>query len=311
MVQKEDKSILISQVVEEFGLKILAGKDGLDNEVIVSDIKRPGIELAGFFDYFTPERIQLLGRTELSFLRGLESNIKEIRLSQFMDYDLPGIIITRDLLPPQELIILSEKNDIPLLGTELSTTSFLSRLSEYLEVIFAPSITIHGVLVSVYGVGVLITGKSGIGKSETALGLVKRGHQLVADDAVSIKRLGKDRLLGSASEIAQYHMELRGLGIIDIKTLFGVGAIKLDQNVELVIELEKWQPERNYDRLGLDEEHREILGVEVPRLTVPVKPGRDLAMIIEVAAMNFRLKLTGYDAAQEFTQKLEELLKNE
>ncbi|SJZ42072.1 HPr(Ser) kinase/phosphatase [Selenihalanaerobacter shriftii] len=307
-----EEAIPILQIVEEFNLEVLAGKEGLKKEVGVSDIKRPGIELAGFFDYFTPERIQILGKTELSFLSGLTKDKRDARLNKFMGYNkLPGVVITRGLNPPNELVNLAEENSIPLLSTKSSTTSFLSRLSEYLEIVFAPNITTHGVLVNVYGVGVLITGKSGIGKSETALGLVKRGHQLVADDVVKIKKLGKDRLLGSALKISQYYMELRGLGIIDIKTLFGAGAIKLKQEVELIIKLETWQKEKHYDRLGLNEDYEEILDVSISKLTVPVKPGRDLAMIIEVAAMNFRLKLTGYDAAQEFTKKLQNNLGKE
>ncbi|MCK8817201.1 HPr(Ser) kinase/phosphatase [Natroniella sulfidigena] len=301
--------ISVEKIIDKFGLKQL-NQTPIKNQITVSDIKRPGIELAGFFDYFTPERIQILGRTEISFLTELPLELLEERLNKFLGYQIPCVIITRGLEPVEKLIEISEKNNIPILSTDSSTTSFISCLTTYLEETFAPQVTRHGVLVEIYGVGVLIKGSSGIGKSESALDLVKRGHRLIADDAVIIKRVMRSKLVGTSPEISKHHLELRGLGIINVKTLFGAGAVREAQNIDLIIQLEKWDQQKNYDRLGLDDEMVEILEVTVPRVVIPVKPGRNLAMVMEVAAMNFRLKSTGYNAAKEFTKRLENELKD-
>ncbi|WP_408955743.1 HPr(Ser) kinase/phosphatase [Natroniella sp. ANB-PHB2] len=301
--------IAVEEIVDKFKLKQL-NQTSIENQITLSDIKRPGIELAGFFDHFTPERVQILGKTETSFLNELPSEILEARLNKFLGYEIPCIIITRGLEPLAELIEISEKKQVPILSTDYSTTSFISRLTTYLEKKFAPQVIKHGVLVEVYGVGILIKGSSGIGKSESALDLVKRGHRLITDDTVIIKRVMRSSLIGSSPELSKHHLELRGLGIINVKTLFGAGAIREVQDIDLMIQLEKWDQKKNYDRLGLKDESVEILGVTLPKLVIPVKPGRNLAMVIEVAAMNFRLKSTGYNAAEEFTKRLENELKS-
>ncbi|MGM0370679.1 MAG: HPr(Ser) kinase/phosphatase [Bacillota bacterium] len=297
------EKISVAKLIDEFDLKQLNGEPS-DNFVEVSDIKRPGLELAGFFDYFTPERIQILGRTELSFLEELPAELAEERLTKFFAYDIPCVIVTRGIEPPQCLLDLSDDSGVAILGADYSTTTFMSMLSGYLESKFAPEITKHGVLVEVYGVGLFITGKSGIGKSESALGLVKKGHRLVADDAVVIRRAMRDTLVGCSPDISKHYMELRGLGIINVQTLFGAGAVREEQSIDFIVELEEWDDNAEYDRLGLKEEQQEILDVTLPLVTIPVRPGRNLAMVLEVAAMNYRLKSMGYNAANDFTSKL-------
>ena len=299
--------ISAAQLIDKFDLKQL-NEEGTDNCIEVSDIKRPGLELAGFFDYFTPERIQILGRTELSFIKELAPELSEKRLDKLFSYDIPCIIITRGLEPPQSLLEASSGSGVPIFSTECSTTNFVSLISGYLEKEFAPEVTKHGVLVEVYGVGLFIRGKSGIGKSESALGLVKKGHRLIADDAVVIRRAMRDTLVGRSPEISKHYMELRGLGIINVQTLFGAGAVREEQSIDFIVELEKWDDETEYDRLGLNEEEHEILGVTLPLVTIPVRPGRNLTMVLEVAAMNYRLKSMGYNAANEFTSKLKDEL---
>ncbi len=303
------EEITVERIIEKFDLTRLT-EVPIEKKITVSDVKRPGIELAGFFDYFTPQRVQILGRTEMSFLEELPPDVLEKRLEKLFSYDLPCVVITRELEPPEVLIELAEEQGVIVLSGDYSTTSFVSRLTNFLEEKFAPEVTKHGVLVEVYGVGVLIRGSSGIGKSESALGLVKRGHRLVADDAVVIRRFMSDILVGSSPEISKHYMELRGLGIINVKTLFGAGSIREEQSIDLILNLEEWAKEENYDRLGLQEETEEILNVEVPQVTIPVRPGRNLAMVIEVAAMNYRLKSMGYNAAEEFTKSLGQALEN-
>ncbi|GAB6138037.1 HPr(Ser) kinase/phosphatase [Halanaerobaculum tunisiense] len=303
------EKIAVQEMVSEFELEKL-NQVTIDRDITVSDIKRPGLELAGFFDYFTPERVQILGRTEISFLEELPEELLQERLTKFVSYDVPCIVITRGMKPLPELTELATEANVPILATDYSTTSFISRLIEYLEEKFAPEVTKHGVLVEIYGVGVLIKGSSGIGKSESALDLVKRGHRLVADDAVVIRRVTRNTLVGSAPEISKYYMELRGLGIINVKTLFGAGSIREEQNIDLIVELEEWNNEENYDRLGLENEKEGILDVTVPKVTIPVRPGRNLAMVMEVAAMNFRLNSMGYNAAEEFTKGLNDVLQH-
>ncbi|AZR72242.1 HPr kinase/phosphorylase [Anoxybacter fermentans] len=299
-------SLTIQELISHFKLELLAGRKGLKNKLMVTDIKRPGIELAGYWKYFTPERIQLLGRTEINFLSELSFLERKERLIKFFSYQLPGVIITRNLKPPEPMIQIAKETGVPLLRVKTSTTRFLSQLTDYLEKKLAPSKTVHGVLVEVYGVGVLLIGESGIGKSETALELVKRGHRLIADDVVELKRIGASTLVGTALKINQHYMELRGIGIIDVKTLFGAGAIKSEQVVHMIIELEDWKCQKDdYDRLGLNTATAPLLGVEIPKVVVPVRPGRNLTTIIEVAAMNHRLKCIGFDAAKKFTRQLE------
>ncbi|AGB42008.1 Hpr(Ser) kinase/phosphatase [Halobacteroides halobius DSM 5150] len=303
------KELTVQEIIDEFGLE-KTNQVVVNRDVTVSDIKRPGLELAGFFDYFTPERIQILGRTEISFLKELPKELLVERVKKFVSYNIPCIVVTRGMEPPQILIDLATEAEVAILRTDYSTTSFVSRLTEYLEEKFAPEVTKHGVLVEVYGVGVFIKGSSGIGKSESALDLVKRGHRLVADDAVVMSKVMRNTLVGSSPDISEHYMELRGLGIINVKTLFGAGAIREEQHIDFIIELEEWNDKQTYDRLGLEEESQEILGVTLPKVTIPVRPGRNLAMVMEVAAMNFRLKSMGYNAAEEFTKNLNQALKD-
>lgn len=298
------KTITVKELVQQFNLEVICGWEGLERPLTVSDLYRPGMELAGFFTYYPAERLMLLGKTELTFINGLTEEERKDRLWRLCHESTPCFCITRDMNAPKELVEAAKEKKIPVLRTAMATTKFGSKVTNYLEKRLAPSTTVHGVLVDVYGVGVLIMGSSGIGKSETALELVKRGHRLVADDAVEIMQTEEDELVGHAPELIRHLLEIRGLGIINVMTLFGAGAVREYKKIALAIKLENWQENRQYDRLGLDEERIRILDTELPQLTVPVRPGRNLAVIVEVAAMNFRLKRMGYNAAQQFAQKL-------
>ncbi len=312
-MKSKDKKIEVKEIVEEFSLEVVAGQRGLTNEVYVSEIKRPGIELAGFWKYFSPERVQLLGKTELSFLQELNKSEREQRIKKFMNYDLNCVIVSRDLEIPEILVSKAQKRNIPLLKTKSITTRFLSELTTHLERVLSPEKNIHGVLVDIYGVGVLIMGESGIGKSETAVELLKRGHRLVADDIVNIKKIGEGELIGYSPEESRYFLELRGIGIINIRTLFGAGAVKDTSPINMVITLEPWAEAKRYDRLGLEDNYIEFFNVQVPEKIIPVKPGRNLAMVLEVAAMSGRMKSMGYNAARDYinkTKKNKKILKN-
>ncbi|RXZ78736.1 HPr kinase/phosphorylase [Paenibacillaceae bacterium] len=302
------KKVKVSELVQQFQLEILGGEDGLKRGITVDDLYRPGLEVAGYFHYHPAERIQILGRTELAFLETLATEERTERMSRLCDDQSPCIIVTRGQEPPQELIDQSNLKQLPLLRSTIATTNLISRITNFLEKKLAPTATIHGVLVDIYGIGILLTGSSGIGKSETALELVKRSHRLVADDAVEIRQMSDGQLHGTAPDLIKHLLEIRGLGIINVMTLFGAGAVRTSKRISLVIKLENWQPEKQYDRLGLDEETTKIIDTEVPLVTVPVRPGRNLAVIIEVAAMNYRLKRMGYNAALQFTNKLTETI---
>ena len=297
-------------VSEKFGLELLSGEEGINRPIVTSDISRPGLELAGYFDYFPAERIQLLGKTELSFAEKLNDEEREARLEMLCSDITPAIIITRELEVPEELLEAAEREAVPILRTKQKTTRFSSLLTNFLESKLAPTTAIHGVLVDIYGVGVLITGKSGVGKSETALELVKRGHRLVADDCVEIRQEDEDTLVGSAPELIEHLLEIRGLGIINVMTLFGAGAIRRFKKISLVMDLEIWDAQKQYDRLGLEEEKMKIIDTELIKMTIPVRPGRNLAVIIEVAAMNFRLKRMGVNAAEQFTNRLTDVIED-
>ncbi|WP_409251965.1 HPr(Ser) kinase/phosphatase [Bacillus sp. SCS-153A] len=295
-------------IIEKFDLELVSGEEGLHRPIVTSDISRPGLEMAGYFNYYPADRIQLLGKTELSFLEKLDDTQRKSRMDQLCTDITPGIIISRDMPIPQELVDASNRNDVPVMRTPLKTTRFSSRLTNYLESKLAPTTAIHGVLVDIYGVGVLITGKSGVGKSETALELVKRGHRLVADDCVEIRQEDTDTLVGSSPDLIEHLLEIRGLGIINVMTLFGAGAVRSYKRITLCINLELWDKSKQYDRLGLDEEKMRIIDTDITKLTVPVRPGRNLAVIIEVAAMNFRLKRMGVNAAEQFTNRLSDVI---
>ncbi|WP_340034782.1 HPr(Ser) kinase/phosphatase [Bacillus sp. FSL K6-0993] len=297
-------------VMEQFNLELISGEEGINRPITMSDLSRPGIEIAGYFTYYPRERVQLLGKTELSFFEQLPEEEKKQRMDSLCTDVTPAIILSRDMPIPQELIDASEKNGVPVLRSPLKTTRLSSRLTNFLESRLAPTTAIHGVLVDIYGVGVLITGKSGVGKSETALELVKRGHRLVADDCVEIRQEDQDTLVGNAPELIEHLLEIRGLGIINVMTLFGAGAVRSNKRITIVMNLELWEQGKQYDRLGLEEETMKIIDTEITKLTIPVRPGRNLAVIIEVAAMNFRLKRMGLNATEQFTNKLADVIED-
>ena len=271
-----------------------------------SDMNRPGLQLSGFWEHFAYERPQILGLVETSYLRSLEPAIRQERLERFVSYDLPCIIICRHLAGMDDLIDMARARSIPVYRSDSDTTQLIVELIYYLNGALAPSTRMHGVLVEIYGVGVLITGNSGVGKSEAALELLKRGHRLVADDAVDIRRVSAGRLVGQAPEMVRNFMEIRGIGIINVATLFGIGSVMQSKSIDMVVHLEHWQQDKEYDRLGLTDETRKILDVDVPWLLMPIRPGRNLAVVLEVAARNLRLKQQGYSAAKDLEQRFNE-----
>jgi len=293
-------------------LKCIGGRPGLTREIRSADLNRPGLALNGFFDAFGNDRIQIFGRGETAFLEQLEEEGKTDAIEELFRWDIPCVLFTHSLEPTPSFYELAEESNCPILQTDLPSSEFSSRLIRALSNVFAPQETIHGVLVEVFGIGVLILGASGVGKSETALELVERGHRLVADDAVEIRCVAGNILLGQgANRALGHHMEIRGLGIINITHLFGVGAIRDTKQIQLVVELEVWDSNKIYDRIGAEERSKEFLGVKVPYLQVPVKPGRNIPIIIETAAMNERLKKMGYYSAREFNQSVLKWLESE
>ena len=305
-MSQNKKTVKLRKIIDEFHIKIISAPENIDDiEICSSDVHRPGIQLSEcFYDYFDNERIQILGKVEHFYMVSKTCEERKFAYDTLLATGIPAIIVTRDIMPSEELILSAKEHNVPLLKTEESTSSFMAALIASLNLSLAPSITRHGVLVEVYGEGVLLLGESGVGKSETAVELIKRGHRLVADDAVDIKRVSAKTLVGSSPEIIRHFIELRGIGIIDVKKIFGMGAVKNTENINLVINLEVWQQGKNYERLGLDKEVTDILGIKVPSLTVPVKPGRNLAVIIEIAAMNHRQQNMGYNAAEVLSERL-------
>ncbi len=298
-------TVTLQQIIDELKLEELYLPKPAE-EVLISEneVNRPGLQLMNFYDYFNPERIQILGKTEFAYLSTIGEEKRTDIIDKLFQTGIPALIITRDLECFPELITLAEKNQIPVLRSRDSTSSFVAALIAFLNLNLAPRITRHGVLVEIYGEGVLILGESGVGKSETAIELVKRGHRLVADDSVEIRKVSNISLVGSSPDNIRHFLELRGIGIINARKLFGVGAVKVTEKIDLVVELEIWNPEKLYDRMGIDNEYISILGVNVPAATIPVKPGRNLAVILEVAAMNNRQKKMGYNAAHELLERL-------
>lgn len=299
------KKVLISQLIKDLKLTILyKPDDDFDREIDCTDINRPGLQLAGFFDNFQYNRVQIMGQTEYLFFKSLPEEERKKSSDRLMSFDIPLLVISRDQEVLPEMLESAKKHSRILAKSRESSTKTVSKISFYLNEHLAPEVTIHGVLVDVDGVGILMTGESGVGKSETALELVKKNHRLVADDAVRIIKLDEDTLQGRSTEMIEHFMEIRGLGIIDVKALYGIGAVKNSKKIDMVVELEIWKEEKYYDRLGLDQEYTEILGTKVEKLTVPVRPGRNLSIIIELAARNHRQKSMGYDAANVFNEKL-------
>ncbi|MBC8535122.1 HPr(Ser) kinase/phosphatase [Feifania hominis] len=298
-------NVLLEDFIREFSLETIHMPEGGEkNRIYSPDVNRPGLQLVGFFDYFDNERLQVLGNVETSFLSGLSSDQITQSADLLFSKKVPAVIIARELDVMPELLEAAVKYGVPLLRTKDSTSFFISAAVAFLNLHLAPRITRHGVLVEVFGEGVLLLGESGVGKSETAVELIKRGHRLIADDAVEIKRVSAKSLVGTAPENIRHFIELRGIGVVDVRRLFGMGAIKLSEKIDLVIQLEIWNEKKAYDRLGMDNEMIDILGIEVPVLTIPVRPGRNLALVIEVAAMNNRQKKMGYNAAKELNDRL-------
>ena len=302
-----DHFVKLGTLIEEQSLELIYGaKDYETLPITIAEVNRPSLPLAGFFEHFDPKRIQIFGMVEYTYLEALCSEERLSRLEPLFEKKIPAVVITRDMTVFPELIKCAEKYDVTLLRTHETTSRFMSDLILSLSVSLAPMTTVHGVLVEVFGEGILLMGESGVGKSETAIELVKRGHRLVADDAVEIKKVSRKTLVGSSPDIIRHFIELRGIGVIDVKRIFGIGAVKDTENINLVINLEPWQAGKHYDRLGLDTYTTDIMGLQIPSLTIPVKPGRNLAIIIEVAAMNHRQRKMGYNAAEELNRRLME-----
>ena len=298
-------SVALSNLVEEFHLHVLnRASDFPSIRLTVEDVARPGLQLAGFFDHYEPMRLQVMGNVEISYMAKQSEEERSRIYDRLFSYRFPAMLIARGLEPDEQLMTYAKKHDVTVLGTPERTSTIITGIISYLKDALAPRISRHGVLVEAYGEGVLITGESGIGKSEAALELVKRGHRLIADDAVEIKKVSANSLLGTSPELIRNYIELRGIGIINVAKLFGIGAIKKDNEINLVINIVPWKTHENYDRLGLEDHYTEILGVNIPMYTIPLSPGRNLAMIIEVAAMNNRQRRIGYNAALEFTEQI-------
>ena len=296
----------LSRLAEDLNADIIFSSADFEEVLIYTgDINRPGLQLAGFFDYFEPKRIQIIGRVEAAFMDGLCKEDRKLRWEALMERKIPALIMCHSTKACPELISAARKYDVTVLSTPAHTTQVMSETIRIVKKEVAPRITRPGVLVEVYGLGLLLVGESGIGKSEAAIELLKRGHRLIADDAVEIKAIDVNVIQGAAPELIRHYVELRGIGVVDVRQIFGVGAVKEFQNINLVINIEQWSENTNYDRLGLNEETIDILGVEIPTLTIPVKPGRNLAVILEVAAMNQRQKHLGYNAAVEFSKQLD------
>lgn len=298
-------SVKLGKLIQEFRLEVLRGGAGYEDVSIrTEDVNRPGLQLTGFFDYFDAKRLQVIGRVETTYLEGLTSEERRESFELLLSQDIPALIISREIEPFPECMEMAEKYDRTILRSPDTTSVLMSNIIAALKSYLAPRITRHGVLVEVYGEGVLLLGESGVGKSETAIELIKRGHRLIADDAVEIRRVSSKSLVGRAPENIRHFIELRGVGIINARRIFGMGAIKMSEKIDMCINLEIWDATKLYDRMGIDSEYTEILGIRVPVMTIPVKPGRNLAVIIEVAAMNNRQKKMGYNAAQELLSSL-------
>lgn len=305
MGEENTSYITLDKIIKDLDVEVMYRAKGVEHvKINASEVNRPGLQLTGHFKNFAHERIQIIGTIEWHYTNNLPEDIRYSRLEEMFSCNIPVLIISRNLSIFPEIMEFANKYNITILRTKLSTTKFINVLINYLDNVLAPEVTVHGVLVEVYGMGILLMGKSGVGKSETALELIKRGHRLVADDSVGIKMI-EGGLRGQAPNLIRYFMEIRGVGILNVERLYGVGAIKDNEFIDLVIELELWDESKEYDRVGLDDEYMEILGMEVPRLVIPVRSGRNLAMIIEVAARNTRQKNLGYNAAKELDNMLQ------
>ncbi len=298
-------SVPLSTLVEEFHLEIAhASSDYESVRLTVEDVSRPGLQLAGYFDHFEPLRLQVLGNVETSYVSRLSDDERTLVYDRLFSYHFPALLIARNIEPGEQLLSMARKHNITVLRSAEPTSTLISAIITYLKGALAPRITRHGVLVEAYGEGVLLIGDSGIGKSEAAVELLKRGHRLIADDAVEIRKISTNSLVGTAPALIRNYIELRGIGIINVAKLFGIGAVKQENEINLVVNIVPWDTHEVYDRLGLEEHYTEILGVRIPMNTIPITPGRNLAMILEVAAMNNRQRRMGYNAALEFTEQI-------
>jgi len=298
-------SVKLTKLVDEFSLEGIVVPDNINDIVVTrSDVSRPGLPLCGYFEYFEGGRIQIMGRMEISFIESLSPEKRIEALSNFLSKGVVCVVVTAGLDVCEDLVDLCKEYNTPMYRTTNDTSNFTAALIASLNIHLAERITLHGVLIEVYGEGILLLGDSGMGKSETAIELVKRGHRLIADDSVDIKRVSAKTLVGSAPEIIRHYVEMRGIGIVDIRRIFGMGAIKLSEKIDLIINIEDWEKGKVYERLGLVDTYTDILGIKIPSITVPVTPGRNLAVIIEIAAMNNRQKRMGYNTAEEFNKKL-------
>jgi HPr kinase/phosphorylase len=302
-MEESGATVKLSKLIEEFSLEVIFMPD---EEIYIrrSDINRPGLPLTGFFDHFEAARIQILGKVEMLYLETLSAEERKARLTEFYQHSPCCVVVTHGAEIFDELRELSRYFEVPLLRTQDNTSAFMAALIASLNIHLAPCITRHGVFVEVYGEGILILGDSGVGKSETAIELIKRGHRLIADDAVEIRRVSAKTLLGSAPPIIRHYIELRGIGIVDVRRIFGMGAVKDTEKVDMIVNLEPWVQGKMYDRLGIESEYTDIMGIRIPTTTIPVKPGRNLAVILEIAAMNNRQKKMGYNTAEEFNKRL-------
>ena len=304
---EQERCYKLSKLTEELNAEIVyASKDFDDVLIFTGDVHRPGLQLAGFYEHFEPTRIQLIGRMESAYMKTLPKEARIQKWETLMSQKFPALIMCHGAEATKELIAAAKKYDVTILSTDEHTTEIMSDVIRRVKRAVAPSITQHGVLVEVYGMGLLLTGESGVGKSEAAIELLKRGHRLIADDAVELRAIDINRIEGTSPDLIRHYVELRGIGVVDVRQIFGVGAVKTAQNIHLIVNLEQWKEGADYDRLGLDEKTVNILGVDIATITVPVKPGRNLAVILEVAAMNQRQKFMGFNAAAEFAKQIDE-----
>ena len=298
-------SVPLKTLVQKFDLQIENKSTDFDSiRLTIEDVARPGMQLTGYFDHFEPSRLQVMGNVEMSYLAKLPEESRMQIFDRLFSYKFPALLIARNIQPDEQCIAMAKKHNVTLLRSKEATGTIVSAIITYLRAALAPRITRHGVLMEVYGEGLLLIGESGIGKSEAAIELLKRGHRLIADDAVEIKNITGNSLIGTAPELIRNYIELRGIGIINVAKLFGMGAVKADNEINLVVNIVPWDTQQVYDRLGLEDQYMDILGVKIPAITIPVKPGRNLAVIIEIAAMNNRQRKMGYNAALEFTEQI-------
>ena len=293
--------------VEKLNLEVIYMGQTTEVDIPNSNFNRPGLQLAGYFEHYAEKRVQIIGSAEMSYLLSLDSDVQKQRIDDYFAHGLPLLVITRRLEYPEYLVEAAKRFDIPIFRSELPTTEFVYRMVSYIDDQLQPSTTLHAVMLDIYGQGVMIIGQSGVGKSETALELLQRGSRLVADDAVQVQRKRGNRLVAQAPELIKYFMEIRGIGIIDVKAMFGVGSVVEKKEIDMVVKLENWDPNKHYERVGLVSDYHEILGVKVPCVTIPVRPGRNMASVLEVAARNERLKRMGYHAAEELNKRVIEV----